>query len=122
MTGTQRRRVVLDTDPGIDDALAILLALASPEIDLAALTVVHGNCPLEDAVANALAVLHLGGAAQVPVAVGCDRPLLREAVTAQDTHGGRGLGFASLPPGPPAPVAGPPGGPLIPESIGAAGG
>ncbi len=105
MTGTQRRRVVLDTDPGIDDALAILLALASPEIDLAALTVVHGNCPLPDAVANALAVLQLGGAPHLPVAVGCDRPLLRPPVYALDTHGFRGLGYATLPPGPGAPVA-----------------
>lgn len=99
------RRVVLDTDPGIDDALAILLALASPEIDLAALTVVHGNCPLPDALANALAVLQLGGAPRLPVAAGCDRPLLRPAVTALETHGGRGLGYARLPPGPAAPVA-----------------
>jgi purine nucleosidase len=58
------RRVVLDTNPGIDDALA------SPEIDLAALAVVHGNCPLSDAVANALAVLSLVGAPHLPVAVG----------------------------------------------------
>lgn len=105
MTAAPRRRVVLDTDPGIDDALAILLALASPEIELAALAVVHGNCPLEDGVANALAVLQLGGAPRLPVAVGCDRPLLRPLFTALETHGGRGLGYATLPPGSAAPVA-----------------
>ncbi len=105
MTSARPRRVVLDTDPGIDDALAILLALASPEIELAALSVVHGNCPLPDAVTNALAVLNLAGAPDLPVAVGCDRPLLRPLFTALETHGGRGLGYARLPPGPAAPVA-----------------
>ncbi|MFV9504766.1 MAG: nucleoside hydrolase [Oscillochloridaceae bacterium umkhey_bin13] len=97
--------VVLDTDPGIDDALAILLALASPEIDLRALSVVHGNCAFADTVTNALAVLQLGGAPTLPVAAGCDRPLLRPLVTALDTHGGQGLGYATLPPSPVAPIS-----------------
>jgi purine nucleosidase len=105
MVSSRPRRVVLDTDPGIDDALAILLALASPEIDLAGLSVVHGNCPLSDAVANALAILHLAGHPHLPVAAGCERPLLREPVTARKTHGGRGLGYASLPASPAVPVA-----------------
>ncbi len=91
------RRVVLDTDPGIDDALAILLALASPEVDLAALSVVHGNCTLAEAVTNALAVAELGGRPDLTVAAGCDRPLLRPPVTAHDTHGAAGLGYARLP-------------------------
>jgi len=91
------RRVVLDTDPGIDDALAILLGLASPEIDLAALSVVHGNCTLAEAVTNALAVAGLGGRPDLTVAAGCDRPLLRPPVTAHDTHGASGLGDACLP-------------------------
>lgn len=104
MTWTPPRRVLLDTDPGIDDALAILLALASPEIDLAALSVVHGNCTLAEGVVNALAVLKLGGAPYLPVAVGCDRPLLRPLFTAHDTHGVTGLGYAKLPPGPAEPV------------------
>ncbi|MCS6882237.1 MAG: nucleoside hydrolase [Oscillochloridaceae bacterium] len=90
------RRVVLDTDPGIDDALAILLGLASPEIDLVALSVVHGNCTLAEAVTNALAVAELAGRPDLAVAAGCDRPLLRPAVTAHDTHGAKGLGYASL--------------------------
>jgi purine nucleosidase len=99
------RRVVFDTDPGIDDALALLLALASPEVDLAGLAVVFGNCPLSDAVANALAILELGGAPQIPVAAGCDRPLLRQLLTAPETHGDTGLGYATLPPAATKPVA-----------------
>jgi hypothetical protein len=63
-------RVILDTDPGIDDALAILLALASPEVELAAVSVTGGNCALEDGVRNALGVLALGGRADVPVCAG----------------------------------------------------
>ncbi len=99
------RRVLLDTDPGIDDALAILLGLASPEIELAALSVVHGNCSLADAVRNALAVLALGAGEHVPVAVGCDRPLLRAPYTALEIHGDAGLGYARLPPALFRPVA-----------------
>ncbi|ACL26082.1 MULTISPECIES: nucleoside hydrolase [Chloroflexus] len=91
------RRIILDTDPGIDDALAILLALASPEIELIGLSVVHGNCTLAEAVANGLAVLELGGGHHVPLFAGCDRPLLRPLTTAHDTHGQSGLGYAHLP-------------------------
>lgn len=94
---TSPHRIILDTDPGIDDALAILLALASPEIELAGLSVVHGNCTLAEAVANGLAVLELGGGQQAPLFAGCDRPLLRPLTTAHDTHGQRGLGYARLP-------------------------
>lgn len=90
-------RVILDTDPGIDDALAILLALASPEVELAALTVIGGNCPLEDAVRNGLNVLALGGAPTVPVAAGVPVPLIRPPFTAPETHGDTGLGHAKLP-------------------------
>ncbi|NTW03212.1 MAG: nucleoside hydrolase [Oscillochloris sp.] len=95
-------RILLDTDPGIDDALAILLALAAPEIDLAALSVVHGNCPLTEALRNALDVLALGGAPHIPVAAGCDRPLLRAPFHAPEVHGVSGLGYAILPPSPAA--------------------
>lgn len=91
------RRVILDTDPGIDDALAILLGLASPEIELAAVTVTGGNCPLAEGVQNALAVLALGGAPQLPVAAGVALPLIRPPFTAPETHGVSGLGYAQLP-------------------------
>lgn len=105
MTIASPRRVLLDTDPGIDDALAILLALASPEIELAALSVVHGNCSLSAAVRNALAVLALGAGGHIPVAVGCDRPLLRQPYMALEIHGDAGLGYARLPAAPFSPVA-----------------
>src|SRR5574338_317034 len=72
-----RKRILLDTDPGIDDACAILLALASPELCLEGLSVVHGNCSLEQATKNALAVLELAHAGHIPVAAGCRQPLVQ---------------------------------------------
>jgi len=97
-------RVVLDTDPGIDDAFAILLALASPEVELAAVTVTGGNCPLEQGVRNGLDVLALGQAAHVPLARGVALPLIRPPFTAPETHGFTGLGYAALPSAPRPPV------------------
>ena len=61
------KRIIIDTDPGIDDALAIVLALASPEVQLEALTVVHGNCPLDRALVNAIGILDVAKAAHIPV-------------------------------------------------------
>lgn len=98
------RRVILDTDPGIDDALAILLALASPEVDLAAVSVTGGNCPLSDGVNNALNVLALVGRTEVPVCPGIALPLMRPPITAPETHGDSGLGYARLPPSPATPA------------------
>ncbi|MBI1877846.1 MAG: nucleoside hydrolase [Chloroflexi bacterium] len=92
------KRIIIDTDPGIDDALAILLALASPELRLEALTVTVGNCSTAQGVVNALSVLELAGAMDVPVAPGLDRPLLQPVLTAPETHGNTGLGYAQLPP------------------------
>ncbi|HEX6291140.1 MAG TPA: nucleoside hydrolase [Herpetosiphonaceae bacterium] len=89
-------RIVLDTDPGIDDALAILLAVASSEVEVAAVTVTGGNCPLPQGVRNALAVLDMLRAA-VPVVPGVALPLIRPAFTAEETHGDTGLGNAHLP-------------------------
>lgn len=97
-------RVLLDTDPGIDDALAILLALASPEVELAAVTVTGGNCSLEQGVRNGLDVLALGGAPALPLAAGVALPLIRPPFTAPETHGASGLGYARLPDGGNAPV------------------
>lgn len=91
-------RVILDTDPGIDDSLAILLALASPELKLEAVTVTSGNCSTAQGVVNALSVLELAGANQVPVAPGVDVPLVQPLLTAPETHGDTGLGYARLPP------------------------
>jgi purine nucleosidase len=91
------KRIIIDTDPGIDDALAILLALASPELALEALTVVMGNCSTAQGVSNALSVLELAGAGHIPVVPGLDRPLLQPLLTAPETHGQSGLGYAQLP-------------------------
>ena len=97
MTG-KAKRIIIDTDPGIDDALAILLALASPELSLEALTVTIGNCSTPQGVINALSVLELAHAAHIPVAPGLDRPLIQPLLTAPETHGNTGLGYAQLPP------------------------
>ena len=91
------KRIIFDTDPGIDDACAILLALASPELLVHGLSTVHGNCSLEQATKNALAVLELGNALHIPVAMGCELPLVQPSRLAPETHGETGLGYARLP-------------------------
>jgi purine nucleosidase len=88
--------IILDTDPGIDDAMAILLAVASPELALTSVTVTGGNCPMPQGVRNALAVLELVQA-PVPVMPGVAVPLIRPPFTAPETHGDLGLGKAHLP-------------------------
>lgn len=91
------KRILIDTDPGIDDSLAILLALASPEVSLEGLTVVHGNCSLQQATINALSILELVHASHIPVAMGCELPLVQPSLLAPETHGNTGLGYAKLP-------------------------
>ncbi|NTW12100.1 MAG: nucleoside hydrolase [Anaerolineales bacterium] len=91
------KRILLDTDPGIDDALAILLALASPELSLEGLSVVHGNCSLDRAVTNGLSILELVNASHIPLARGCALPLVQPSLLAAETHGNTGLGYAKLP-------------------------
>ena len=90
------RPLIIDTDPGIDDALAILLACASPELELRALTTVAGNVPLARVTENALKLLELGGKAGIPVYPGSDAPLARKPVVAQ-VHGTSGMDGADLP-------------------------
>ena len=90
--------VILDCDPGHDDAIALLLALASPELDLLGVTTVHGNQTLEKTTANALRVLDLADRPDVPVAAGADRPLVRELTVASHVHGDSGLDGPTLPP------------------------
>ncbi len=85
------RRIILDCDPGHDDAMAILLAHGSPEVELVAITTVAGNQTLDKTSRNAQRVATVAGIRDVPVAAGCDRPLLRELVTAADVHGTSGL-------------------------------
>ena len=91
------KHVIIDTDPGIDDALAILLALASPEIILDGITCIHGNASTQQTTRNALAILELAQAGHVPVYKGCELPLVKEALLSPETHGNSGLGYAELP-------------------------
>ena len=91
------RHVLIDTDPGVDDALALILALSSPELRVEALTTVAGNVSLEKASSNALRLIEYMGAEDVPVAVGAAKPLMRDARSATDIHGESGLGGADLP-------------------------
>src|SRR6185436_1479894 len=90
-------RIIIDTDPGIDDALAFLLALASPEIKLEALTTTQGNVTLEKATRNALSVLELAHASHIPVASGSLLPLVQPLRASADVHGESGIGNARLP-------------------------
>ncbi|MGH3247451.1 MAG: nucleoside hydrolase [Trebonia sp.] len=89
--------IILDCDPGIDDALAIAFATASPAVDLIGLTTVAGNVSLDKTTANALAVASFVGAKDVPVTAGSAAPLLRPALHAGHVHGDSGLGGAVLP-------------------------
>ena len=98
------RKVLLDCDPGIDDALAIAFACGHPDLDLCAVTTVAGNVGLAQATANALCVLELAGRPDVPLAEGSAAPLLRPHVDARDVHGDSGLGRAWLPPARARPV------------------
>ncbi|MCI0753309.1 nucleoside hydrolase [Teichococcus vastitatis] len=91
------RKIIIDTDPGKDDAVAILLALASPELEVLALTAVAGNVPLSRTEANARQLLELGGRPDIPVYPGCMRPLVRNPVTAEHVHGETGLQGLVLP-------------------------
>jgi inosine-uridine nucleoside N-ribohydrolase len=89
--------IVLDCDPGHDDAIAILLALASPEIELTAITTVAGNQTLEKTTVNALRILELAGRSDIPVFAGADAPILRERDVAAHVHGESGLDGPELP-------------------------
>lgn len=89
--------IILDCDPGHDDALAILLAYANPAVDLRAITTVAGNQTLAKVTENARKVATLAGITDVPIAAGADRPLVRALVVAQDVHGRTGLDGADLP-------------------------
>ncbi|MDK3016373.1 nucleoside hydrolase [Pseudodonghicola flavimaris] len=92
------RKIIIDTDPGQDDAVAILLALASPEeIEVLGITAVAGNVPLALTAKNARIVCELAGRPDVPVYAGCDAPLSRPLVTAEHVHGKTGLDGPKLP-------------------------
>lgn len=91
-----KRKVIIDCDPGIDDALAIILALKSKEIEVIGITTVSGNVESLQGAKNALKVLKLLGRLDIPVYLGESKPVKRELLTAQDTHGEDGLGETFL--------------------------
>jgi purine nucleosidase len=91
------QRVIIDTDPGVDDAMAILLALNSPELTVEALTVVPGNVEAAQGLENALKLVSLAGRCDVPVAGGAQHPLNQKLITAQFWHGRNGLAGVDLP-------------------------
>jgi inosine-uridine nucleoside N-ribohydrolase len=91
------RRVIIDTDPGVDDAFALMLAMRSPELKIEAITAVAGNVPLELTLPNALRMVEICERTDIPVAGGASEPLLRKLVTAAYAHGENGLGGVEFP-------------------------
>ncbi|PLS23328.1 nucleoside hydrolase [Neptunicoccus cionae] len=91
------RKIIIDTDPGQDDAVAILLALASPELEVLGITAVAGNVPLALTELNTRKIVELAGRPDIPVFAGCDAPLDRPLVTAEHVHGRTGLDGPTLP-------------------------
>ncbi len=91
------KKVIIDCDPGIDDTLALMLALSSPELDVLGITVVSGNVPVEKGAENALKVLDWMNRKDIPVYLGEPLPLVRNYVDAMDTHGDDGLGESNYP-------------------------
>jgi inosine-uridine nucleoside N-ribohydrolase len=90
-------RVIIDTDPGVDDAFALLLAMRSPELKIEAIAAVAGNVPLSLTLPNALRMVEIAGRTDIPVASGASAPLMRRLVTATYAHGENGLGGAVFP-------------------------
>ena len=95
--GEKMKKVIIDCDPGIDDSLALMLALKSPELEVVGITIVAGNSPVELGFMNAKRILNFMGRLDVPVYAGADRPRVKEYVNALDTHGEDGLGESFLP-------------------------
>lgn len=91
------QKIIIDTDPGQDDAVAILLALASPELEVLGITCVAGNVPLDLTTLNARKICELAGRGDIQVFAGADRPIARDLVTAEHVHGKTGLDGAELP-------------------------
>ena len=87
-----KRKIIIDCDTGIDDALALMLALASPELEVIGITAVCGNVPVDIGVENIRKVLNVMNRLDIPVYRGEEKPLRREYISAQDTHGMDGLG------------------------------
>jgi len=91
------KKIIFDTDPGTDDALALMLALNSPELDVRAITVVPGNVTASQGLENALRMVSLANRCDIPVAAGAQHPLLQKLITAEFWHGKNGLGNVELP-------------------------
>ena len=92
------KKVIIDCDPGIDDVLALMLALSMKDkLEVAGITITAGNCPAEAGYKNALKLLDFMGRRDIPVYIGAHRPLKRAYIDALDTHGSDGLGESSLP-------------------------
>jgi inosine-uridine nucleoside N-ribohydrolase len=91
------KRIILDTDPGVDDAMAFFLALRSPELKVEAVTPVEGNVPLSLTLPNALRLLEICNRGDIPVAAGSSTPLVRRLITARYAHGNNGLGGVDFP-------------------------
>lgn len=91
-----KRKIIIDCDPGIDDSLALLYAIQHPELEVLALTIVAGNVPVQLGVENAFKVLERLDRLDIPVYAGAEQPLVRDFVSAQDTHGMDGLGESGL--------------------------
>ena len=99
--------MIIDTDPGVDDAFALLFAMRSPELKIEGITPVAGNVPLEFTLPNALRMVEIAGRTDIPVAAGASAPLERRLVTATYAHGENGLGGAVFPEPKTKPIADP---------------
>lgn len=91
------KRIIIDTDPGVDDAFALFLAMTSPELKIEAITAVAGNVPLSFTLPNALRLVEIAGRTDIPVAAGAAAPLARRLITAANVHGENGLAGAEFP-------------------------
>src|SRR5258708_9544744 len=92
------KKIIFDTDPGTDDAMALMLALNSPELDVRAITVVPGNVTAQQGLENALRMVSLANRCDIPIAAGAQHPLLQKLITAEFWHGKNGLANIELPP------------------------
>ncbi len=93
----EKRKVIIDCDPGIDDSLALMLAISSEELEIVGITVVCGNVPANLGAENALKILKMMNRLDIPVYIGEETPLVRDYISAQDTHGMDGLGEINYP-------------------------
>src|SRR5437868_7162793 len=97
LPGLAAKKIILDTDPGSDDAMALMLALNSPELDVRAITVVPGNVTASQGLENALRMVSLANRCDIPVAAGAQHPLFQKLITAEFWHGKNGLANVELP-------------------------